>query len=156
MRKKSTKIFIDIRARLKVQKDSLEARIDRYLKDEDATPYVRHKLIIEALSTYYLPLILQHQGATTEEVRQGLVDVNRAWQGHMKYLQQKLGIDLTEETPPSTPSTPAPSSIPVPIAFPINYGSQQYIEREPQRKPEPEIKSQAESEQEGEYTHVFD
>ena len=152
---KSKKITIDIRAKLKVEQDSLEALMDKYLKNSEAIPYEKYKLIIGALRTHYLPLVYEHEGADPAKLRQSLVDANRSWQLHLQFLQERLGIDITEETSPSTP-TATPTSIPVPIAFPMNYGSQQYIEREPQRKTEPEIKSQVESEEEGEYTHVFD
>ena len=151
---KSNKITIDIRAKLKVDQDSLEALMDKYLKDSEALPYEKYKLIIGALRTHYLPLIYEYEGASPEKLRQSLIDINRAWQIHFQYLQQRLGIDLTEETPPSAPSTPTP--IPVPIAFPMNYEPQQYVKPQPQRKPEPQIKPQAISEEKGEYVHLFD
>ncbi len=152
MAEKPTKITIDIRTKLKVTPESLEAQIDEYLKDREAIPYEKNQLIITALRTHYLPLVREYQGVSREKIRQSLIDANRSWQIHFKYLQQRLGIDLTEETPPSAPSTP--TSIPVPIAFPMNYDSQQYIKPQPQKKPEPEIKPQAVSEEE-EYLHIF-
>ena len=59
MRAKSRKIPIEIRARLKVQPDSLEAMLHEYLKDEDTTRYLRSQLILESLITYFLPLVYE-------------------------------------------------------------------------------------------------
>ncbi len=156
VREKLEKITVDIRTKLKVVRESLEAQIDEYLRDAEAIPYEKHTLIINALRTFYLPLVRQYQGASQEKLRQSLVDANRSWQLHLQFLQERLGIDMTEETAPPAPTTPTPTSIPVPIAFPMNYSSQQYIEAQSQRKPETEINSQDESEQEGDYTHLFD
>lgn len=145
MRRKSSKIFIDIRARLKVQPDSLEARLERYLKDDKATPFMRHKLITEALSTYYLPLVLSYEGATKEEVRQSLVDVDEAWQRHFDYLQKRLGIDLSSEVPSSS--------------WAVNQKTQgQYLQSPPEAELEPEvvIKPQVDLDEErGGYPPVF-
>ncbi len=99
MKSKSSKLLIDIRARLKVQEDSLEAWISKYLNDEDATPYVRHRLILDSLITHFAPLVYEYQGATPEAIRQSLIDANQAWQGHFRYLQQRLGINLNSPLP---------------------------------------------------------
>lgn len=102
MRAKSRKIPIEIRARLRVQPDSLEAMLHEYLNNEDTTRYLRHKLILESLITYFLPLVYEYRGATTAEIRKSLVDVNRSWQRHFDYLQQRLDIDL-DSAPPAVP-----------------------------------------------------
>ncbi len=102
MRAKSRKIPIEIRARLKVQPDSLEAMLHEYLNDEDATRYLRSQLILESLITYFLPLVYEYRGATTAEIRKSLVDVNKSWQLHFRYLQQRLDIDLNS-APPTVP-----------------------------------------------------
>lgn len=103
MKRKSSKILVDIRTRLKVQPDSLEARLHEYLKDERETNILRQNLILEALITHFSPLIHQQQGATPTELRQSLIDVNQAWQMHFRYLQQRLGIDLTSDIPTLSP-----------------------------------------------------
>ncbi len=97
MSEKNSKSFIDIRARLKVQNDSMEAWLYKYLNDEKATPYVRQRLILDSLITHLSPLVYQYQGATKEEIRQSLLDANQAWQMHYHYLQQKLEIDLSSD-----------------------------------------------------------
>ncbi len=165
MAEKSNKIMIDIRTKLKVDKGSLEALMDKYLKDSEALPYEKYKVIIGALRTHYLPLIYEYQGASPEKLRQSLVDINRAWQIHFKYLQQRLGVDLTEEASPSHLSTPASIPITVPVPVSTNYyREQQYIEPQPQKNPEPETKPQLKlvtkhqletEEEEGEYPDCF-
>ncbi len=46
---------------------------------------------------------------TREQIRQSLIDANRAWQMHYQYLQKRLGIDLDSEFSAVTPdSTHAP------------------------------------------------
>ena len=135
MAQKLAKKTIDIRAKLKVKPESLEAQIDEYLKDTEAIPYEKHKLIIDALRTYYLPLVRENQGADPERLRQSLIDADRAWQIHFMYLQQRLGIDVTQS--PSSSSSSTSASIP-----------------QPKRKPEPETKPQSELEEE--YVHIFD
>ncbi len=93
------KSLIDIRVRLKVHNESFEAWLHKYLNDKDATYYLRHKLIIDSLTTYFAPLVYEYQGATPEAIRQSLIDANQAWQGHFRYLQQRLGINLNSPLP---------------------------------------------------------
>ncbi len=130
MAQKLAKKTIDIRAKLKVTPESLEAQIDQYLKDGEAIPYDKHRLIIDALRTHYLPLVRENQGADPERLRQSLIDADRSWQVHFRYLQQRLGIDLTQSASPSGLSTS--TSI-----------------LQSKRKPEDEL-------EEGEYIHIFD
>ena len=104
MVQKLAKITVDIRAKLKVTPQSLEAQIDEYLRDTEATPYEKHKLIINALRTHYLPLVHQYQGVSREKLRQSLIDANHAWQLHYRYLQERLGIDLDSELPTAVPA----------------------------------------------------
>ena len=142
MRAKSRKIPIDIRARLNVQPDSLEAWLHEYLKDEDATRYFRHQLILESLITYFLPLVYEYRGATTAEIRKSLVDVNRSWQRHFDYLQQRLDIDL-DSAPP---------------AVPVNSRSEKKhrnVSSEAQVIPTTEEVPVVEEEEEEDYCHVF-
>ena len=170
MRPKSSKILVDIRARLKVQKDSVEAQIHEYLKDENATPYEGYKLIIDALRTYYLPLVNQYQGASHDEIRQSLIDVNQAWLVHFRYLQQRLGIDLTPDTPTPVPSVPTISPVPVPLTNLYEYPGQYQLQKlppqpqeqlssEPLQKTEPQTNYEEntliEEQEEGSYPTIF-
>ena len=142
MRAKSRKILIDIRARLNVQPDSLEAWLHEYLKDEDSTRYFRHQLILESLITYFLPLVYEYRGATTAEIRKSLVDVNRSWQRHFDYLQQRLDIDLDSTAP----------------AVPVNPPSEKKcrnVSSEAQVIPTTEEVPVVEEEEEEDYCHVF-
>lgn len=137
MSEKTSKSFIDIRVRLKVQNNSMEAWLYKYLNDEKATPYVRQRLILDSLITHLSPLVYQYQGATKEEIRQSLIDANQAWQMHYHYLQQKLEIDLSSNN-----------------SFPMKeFVSEQYIETESELTPEAEEESETESE--AEYTKFF-
>lgn len=149
---KIDKTVIDIRAKLKVDRDSPEASMDKYLKDSRAVPYEKHKMIMGALRTHYLPLVYQYEDADPAKLRQSLLDAKRSWEIHFEFLQERLGIEISEEK--FSPALSTPTSMPVPI----NHDPQQYTKNQPQRNLEPEIKSQEESEQRGEYTHthVFD
>ncbi len=142
MRAKSRKIPIDIRARLKVQPDSLEAMLHEYLKDEDTTRYLRSQLILESLITYFLPLVYEYRGATTAEIRKSLVDVNKSWQLHFRYLQQRLDIDLDL----------APPTVPVDSRSEKKYRN---ASSEAQVIPTTEEVSVVEEQEEEDYCHVF-
>ncbi len=146
MTQKLAKITVDIRAKLKVTPQSLEAQIDEYLRDIEAIPYDKHKLIIAALRTHYLPLVNEYQGATPEKLRQSLVDINREWQLHFQYLQQRLGIYLDSELP-----TVAPTPI-----YPVE---EQKVPPKPvSSKPQLELVKEhrvLEDEEEGEYPDCF-
>ena len=75
----------------------MEAWLDKYLKDNDATRFVKRALVINSLMTHYSPLVYEYQGASREKIRQSLIDANQAWQMHYRYLQQRLGIELDSE-----------------------------------------------------------
>ena len=142
MRAKSRKIPIEIRARLKVQPDSLEAMLHEYLNNENATRYLRHQLILESLIMYFLPLVYEYRGATTAEIRKSLVDVNRSWQRHFDYLQQRLDIDLDSAAP----------------AVPVNSRSEKKcrnVSSEAQVIHTTEEVPVVEEEEEEDYCHVF-
>ena len=146
MRQKLAKITVDIRAKLKVTPESWEAQIDEYLKDTEAIPYEKHKLIIGALKTHYLPLVHQYQEATPEKLRQSLVDINRAWQLHFQYLQERLGIYLDSELP---------TVVPTPI-YPVE--EQKASQKPVSSKPQLELVTERkvlEDEEEGEYPDLF-
>lgn len=113
MRVKPSKSFIDIRVRLKVQNDSHEAWLYKFLNDENATPYVRQKLILDCLITHLSPLVYEYQGSSPDLIRQSLVDANQAWQSHFRYLQQRLGIHLNSSLNQDS----------VPVAVPIETSS---------------------------------
>ncbi len=80
-----------------LNEDSIEARLEKYLKDNKVTRYPKGELIIEALLAFYLPLVQEYEGETQEKLRQSLIDVNYLWQLHYRYLQRRLGIDLDSE-----------------------------------------------------------
>ncbi len=102
---KARKVTIDIRVTYKADENDLEAWLDKYLKDNNATRFVKRGLIINSLMTHYLPLVYQYQGASKEKIRQSLIDADREWQMHRRYLQQSLGIDLDSELPTVDPGT---------------------------------------------------
>ncbi len=103
---KARKVTIDIRVTYKADENDLEAWLDKYLKDNDATRFVKRGLIINSLMTHYLPLVYEYQGASKEKIRQSLIDADREWQMHRRYLQQRLGIDLDSEL-----ATVAPANV---------------------------------------------
>ncbi|MDJ0533196.1 MAG: hypothetical protein QNJ70_11990 [Xenococcaceae cyanobacterium MO_207.B15] len=107
---KARKVTIDIGVTYKADENDLEAWLDKYLKDNDATRFVKQRLIINSLMTHYLPLVYEYQGASQEKIRQSLIDADREWQIHRRYLQQRLGIDLDSEL-----STVDPGTIQAPV-----------------------------------------
>ncbi len=143
---KARKVTIDIRVTYKADENDLEAWLDKYLKDEDATRFVKRGLIINSLMTHYLPLVYEYQGASEEKIRQSLIDADREWQMHRRYLQQRLGIDLDSEL-----ATVAPTPI-----YPVE---EQNVTNKPvSSKPQLELvtKHQLETEEEeGEYPDCF-
>ena len=170
MREKPSKILIDFHFKLRVQKESVEAKIYEYITDESATPYSRSKLIIDALMAFYLPLVTKYHGSNQDELEKALIDANYLWQWHFWYLQKSLGIDLPVSTFSSPSSTP--TSIPT---FPnFHELAQQYVKPQmltnplPQPQPEPEREGQPsfkyqedtfieeeQEEEEGEYPDLF-
>ena len=138
MSEKTSKSFIDIRVRLKVQNNSMEAWLYKYLNDEKATPYVRQRLILDSLITYLSPLVYEYQGVSKAQIRQSLIDANQAWQMHYHYLQQKLEIDLSSHN----------------SVFMNEEFSEQYIED--QTELNLEVEEEPETESEEEYTVFFE
>ena len=101
---KAKKVTIDIRVTYKADENDLEAWLDKYLKDNDATRFVKRRLIINSLMTHYLPLVYEYKGETKEKIRQSLIDADREWQIHRRYLQQRLEIDLDSYLPTVAPT----------------------------------------------------
>ncbi len=172
MREKPSKILIDFHFKLRVQKESVEAKIYEYITDESATPYSRSKLIIDALMAFYLPLVTKYHGSNQEQLEKALIDANYLWQWHFWYLQKSLGIDL----PLSTFSHPSIARESVPQSSPFaNFQelAQQYAKQIPEPNPSsplehpnitplpsPEIEHSnstviEEEEEEGEYPDLF-
>ena len=143
---KARKVTIDIRVTYKADENDLEAWLDKYLKDNNATRFVKRGLIINSLMTHYLPLVYQYQGASKEKIRQSLIDADREWQIHRRYLQQSLGIDLDSELPTVAPT-------------PIYMTEEQKVAPKPvSSKPQLELVTEPqvlEEEEEGEYPDLF-
>ncbi len=146
---KPKKVQIDIRVTYKVDENDMEAWLDKYLKDNDATRFVKRALVINSLMTHYSPLVYEYQGASREKIRQSLIDANQAWQMHYRYLQQRLGIDLDSELPTVAPVAPAPIYAPV---------QQKAKNNSVSSKPQLELVTKhqvSEEEEEGEYPDCF-
>ncbi len=124
----------------------MEAWLDKYLKDNDATRFVKRALVINSLMTHYSPLVYEYQGASREKIRQSLIDANQAWQMHYRYLQRRLGIDLDSEL-----STVAPAPI---YAVEEQKAKKKPVSSKPQLQLVTEPKVSAE-EEEGEYPDCF-
>ncbi|MDJ0747779.1 MAG: hypothetical protein QNJ32_31215 [Xenococcaceae cyanobacterium MO_167.B27] len=143
---KARKVTIDIRVTYKTDENDLEAWLDKYLKDEDATRFVKRGLIINSLMTHYLPLVYEYQGASQEKIRQSLIDADREWQMHRRYLQQRLGIELDSEL-----ATVARANV-----YPVE---EQNVTNKPvSSKPQLELVKERkvlEDEEEGEYPDCF-
>ena len=148
---KVRKVTIDIRVTYKAGENDLEAWLDKYLKDNNATRFVKRGLIINALMTHYLPLVYEYQGASKEKIRRSLIDADREWQIHRRYLQQILEIDLDSELP-----TVAPTPI-----YPVEEQKveEQKVEKKPiSSKPQLEVVKERkvlEDDDEGEYPDCF-
>ncbi len=113
MKQKPNKTLIDFHVKLRVSQDSVEAKIYEYLSDDSATPYSRSKLIIDALTAFYLPLVAEYHGSSQEQLEKALIDANYLWQLHFWYLQKSLGIDSPLSTfshPSITPESHTSSS----------------------------------------------
>lgn len=80
---------VKIRMQLTVNEESLEARLDDFLRRK-LLPADR--LVLSPLMAYWMPLILKEEGATEEELEQALIDAEYNFQSQLEYLRKTLGV----------------------------------------------------------------
>ena len=136
---------VNIQYARQLDEDSIEARLEKYLKDNKVTRYPKGELIIEALVAFYLPLVHEYEEATQEKLRQSLIDVNYLWQLHYRYLQRRLGIHLDSQMPTAAPTPVYPVEEHKPSQNIVSSKPQLELVREPQVL----------EEEEGQYPDLF-
>lgn len=80
---------IEIRTKIQVEVGSAEEMLWDYLKDKQATPYEFHKMLKEALETYWLPLAFEYKQQPVQMVERALEDGAYRWLLHEHYLHRR-------------------------------------------------------------------
>ncbi len=80
---------IEIRTKIQVEVGSAEEMLWDYLKDKQATPYEFHKMLKEALETYWLPLAFEYKQQPVQIVERALEDGAYRWLLHEHYLHRR-------------------------------------------------------------------